>query len=115
MPQKNKEKRREYNRIYCRNRYINNKEYYLSRVKKRIKLLTKWYRDYKSTLKCNRCPENDPICLDFHHKEGKKEVIISRMIYVKGWSIEHMKKEIAKCEVLCANCHRKEHKNKMPP
>jgi len=109
MPQQDNDKRREYNKKYCRKRYLANKKYYLTRVKKRIQRLKKWYKNYKSKLKCSRCPENNPACLDFHHKKGKKEELISRMIYVKGWGIERMLKEIEKCEVLCSNCHRKLH------
>lgn len=48
-------------------------------------------------------------CLEFHHKDpSKKEVTLSRAVN-NGWSIERMEKEIAKCVVLCANCHRKLH------
>ena len=41
-------------------------------------------------------------------RDGSKDYNISRMIRVNG-SIERIKAEIEKCEVLCANCHRKEH------
>jgi hypothetical protein len=29
----------------------------------------------------------------------------------RSWSLERLNKEICKCQVLCANCHRKCHKN----
>lgn len=56
---------------------------------------------------CPRCGENDPACLDFHHT-GDEE---------KSFSVSHrswrnpavLQAEIAKCVVLCANCHRKLH------
>jgi hypothetical protein len=42
--------------------------------------------------------------LDFDHLKDKK-YNISRMIH-DGFSWAAIKKEIAKCEVVCANCHR---------
>lgn len=66
-----------------------------------------WYQEYKKTQKCARCPENHPATLEFHHCNGDKEYNVSDMI--KGFSIERIKTEIAKCIVLCRNCHAKEH------
>lgn len=64
-------------------------------------------RDLKSKLGCSECPERDWRCLDFHHTDpAQKELGISRMY---GWSFEKISKEIAKCVVLCSNCHRKHH------
>ena len=76
--------------------------------KKRIKI---WFENYKSKLSCSKCGENHPATIDFHHK-GKKENQVAQMVHW-GYSIDNILKEINKCEVLCANCHRKEHwKNK---
>lgn len=57
---------------------------------------------------CNRCPEQDPVCLDFHHAEGKKESALSQAPAL-GWSKDRIRREAEKCEVICANCHRKQH------
>jgi hypothetical protein len=66
-------------------------------------------RDWLRSLKvsCSRCPENDPVCLDFHHRD-EKEVTVAATVK-KGWSKERILVEIAKCDVLCSNCHRKLH------
>jgi hypothetical protein len=48
----------------------------------------------------------DPVCMDFHHVRGTKDFNI-------GWGrygLERLKREIEKCIVLCANCHRMRHK-----
>lgn len=69
-----------------------------------------WWNDFKSTLKCKNCGENHAACLEFHHRvPGEKELKISH--YSKsGWfSRQKLLREIEKCDVLCANCHRKEH------
>jgi cytochrome c553 len=52
------------------------------------------------------CGESDPCCLDFDHVRGKKLHAISYMINNVN-SDEKIFKEIAKCEVRCANCHRR--------
>lgn len=69
-----------------------------------------WLREYKATLKCERCGENHPAALQFHHPDpsAKEGNIANRN---SRWSIERVMKEIAKCIVLCANCHAKEHWN----
>ena len=55
------------------------------------------------------CGETDPICLDFHHRDGEvKKFGISR-IKNKYVGQAALLAEIAKCDVLCANCHRKHH------
>ena len=54
------------------------------------------------------CGENDSIVLDFDHVYGKKKYNISDMVKM-AVSINHIKKEIKKCEIRCANCHRRKH------
>lgn len=51
------------------------------------------------------CGETEMACLDFHHL-GDKDKTISQM---RGMSDKRVLEEIAKCIVLCANCHRKVH------
>jgi hypothetical protein len=67
-----------------------------------------WWHDFKSQLKCNRCDENHPACLHFHHiNPSEKEADLSQVVLV--WSKKRIITEVNKCEVLCANCHAKEH------
>jgi hypothetical protein len=66
-------------------------------------------RNYKSTLSCKICNESATCCLDFHHRDpSQKEFVLSDMAN-RGQSIKVIEKEIAKCIVLCSNCHRKLH------
>lgn len=63
---------------------------------------------WKAGLKCERCGEDHPACIDLHHRDPRdKDFSLSDMAEKYGWA--RMLAEIAKCEVLCANCHRKEH------
>jgi hypothetical protein len=70
-------------------------------------VLKAWLLAYKNKYPC-KCGEGDPACLDFHHVDGKKEINVS-LVTKRAWSIERLKAEVAKCVILCANCHRKEH------
>lgn len=68
-----------------------------------------WFRNYKKTLKCSKCPEKHPACLDFHHlNPADKTDTVIRLVH-NGASKDRILAEMAKCVVLCANCHRKEH------
>ena len=67
-----------------------------------------WFRRYKETLSCEVCGENHPACLDFHHIDPslKKFSVSAKR---DRPSLKQLQEEIAKCQVLCANFHRKEH------
>ena len=104
MPYKDKKKRLE-----CRRRwYAKNKSSEKAHVQKRKKEIKAWFQRYKEGLSCSKCGENHPAIIDFHHKYGKKEGGISKMV-ADGYSIVRIEKELSKCIVLCSNCHRKIH------
>jgi len=93
---------------YRQQHYLANKDKYIKKAKKWTQNFVNKFNEFKQTLKCSRCEENHPRCLDFHHLDpSKKEKSISQMI--NYGNIEKIKKEIAKCIVLCSNCHRKLH------
>lgn len=99
------ERRRKWNEWY----HKSGKRNHLAGVLKRRSEVREWLQGYKKTLKCNRCEEDHPATLDFHHEDGsRKEYPVSELIS-RGWSKKRIQEEIEKCEVLCANCHRKHH------
>lgn len=53
---------------------------------------------------CERCGTTDE--LEFHHRDPAEK--ISHRIW--SWSWERIAKEIEKCEVLCAPCHKAHHR-----
>jgi len=65
------------------------------------------FHSYKKTLKCNRCGYSDYRALQFHHSDDNKEGNPSVIARQRSW--ENVKRELDKCEVLCANCHQIEH------
>lgn len=67
--------------------------------------------DYKQKQGCVQCSENHPSCLEFHHLNvNEKKSSISKMVH-NDYPWEKILKEIAKCIVLCKNCHAKLHWN----
>lgn len=59
--------------------------------------------DYFSTHSCTECGEMDYRVLEFHHL-GEREGEVSRLIG-RGASLDALIAEIARCQVLCENCH----------
>jgi hypothetical protein len=68
-----------------------------------------WVDKYKAECGCSRCGEKDSACLEFHHKDPSEKDSAVAAYFRGGWSLKTIQKEISKCEVLCANCHRKLH------
>ena len=64
--------------------------------------------DYKGG-KCSACGYNKcPDALDFHHLDPtEKEFGLASSGITRAW--ERVKKELDKCILLCANCHRELH------
>src|SRR5574341_613506 len=58
--------------------------------------------------KCNDCQQSFPPCVyDFHHFDpSQKDINIGNKM---GWSLKRLMKELDKCIMLCANCHRIRH------
>ena len=104
MKQERKEKRKEF--------YEANKERLLEYQKKRYNELLDVFQQWKGTLKCSRCGESDHACLDFHHSNpAEKEVGVIRQITK---SMSSVLRELKKCVVVCANCHRRIHAYNIP-
>lgn len=85
-----------------------NKGLFYSYTKKYKDKKRKLYIEYKKGLKCQECGENHPACLVFHHR-NPKEKVFTIGCSAPGYSIKKTMSEIAKCDVFCANCHKKLH------
>lgn len=90
--------------------YQNNKEYYLNYDKihapKRRRLKREFITEYKTGKPCVDCGNIYPhYVMDFDHlPQFKKEIRIASQ--GNSYSKETLLKEFAKCELVCANCHR---------
>ena len=109
MPYKTSEALRSYNREYYRHNRARLLEKQREKNKRFAESRRKWLVEYKKTLECVRCGENHPATLTFHHKKGSAKIFEIGNAVVLGVSLKKLIAEIAKCEVLCANCHAKEH------
>jgi len=81
------------------------KEKTLQRQQKKRNAIATLIAEYKQEKGCADCKEKYPYwMLDFDHIRDKSFTISNhRMSTAK---IDIIKKEIEKCEVVCANCHR---------
>lgn len=99
---------------YCRScsstYYTNNRELRIAQAAKiaasRKLEIQRWILDYLGDHPCVDCGENDPVVLEFDHVRDVKVAGIADMV-AHGRAIGAIKAEIAKCEVRCANCHRR--------
>lgn len=89
-------------------RYKDRSRYNIEAVTRRRKKLKRMAVALKGG-KCQFCGYNNYIgALDFHHIDGKnKEFELSTRGLTRSW--EKIKKEISKCVLVCANCHREIH------
>lgn len=100
---KNQEKRK---RI-MRESYYRHRDRRIKEVKERELKLKQFLSQYKAFKGCFHCGIHEPLVLEFHHVRPEEKVnAVSRLI--KRGSFKILEDEIAKCIVLCANCHRLE-------
>jgi hypothetical protein len=71
------------------------------RIRARVRVYT-----YLLEHPCIDCGEADPVVLDFDHVGGAKVANVSTLV-ADGHDWAAIAPEIAKCEVCCANCHRR--------
>ena len=94
--------RKDYDREYHKSRWesgIKQKEI-AARVERNHQVIRDWVLAHP----CVDCGETDPIVLEFDH-QGDKRANVSEM--VRWASVETLQEEFDKCEVVCANCHRR--------
>jgi hypothetical protein len=95
---------------YGRGHYARNREKYLAKAhRSRRRASTRndgRILSYLLTHPCVDCGETDPLVLDFDHREPWRKLNdVSRMVNGRPWPV--ILEEIEKCDVRCANCHRR--------
>jgi hypothetical protein len=63
-------------------------------------------REHLAAHPCVDCGEDDLLVLEFDHHRADKEENVSRLVSA-GALRERLEREIARCEVVCVNCHRR--------
>ena len=94
--------------MYKQEHYTANKQRYVDNAAKTKARLrhkrTLYLLDYFETHPCADCGVRDPVVLEFDHLRDKCFNIGSE-ISRRTWA--SVLEEIEKCEVVCANCHRR--------
>lgn len=93
---------------YGREHYLANRQRYIDQaavVKQRqARERTQWLLEYFREHPCTDCRERDPLVLEFDHLRNKA-FNIGANFAARAW--QSILEEIEKCEVVCANCHRR--------
>jgi len=85
-------------------KYADRAPYLKAAVAKRRKAVRQKAIEYKGG-KCQLCGYKKCFeALEFHHFLNEKNFGISQKGYTRSW--EKVKKELDRCVLLCANCHR---------
>jgi len=96
--------------LYQRRWYLKHRKEHIERTRLRRKLYKSQLRQYLTkfykTHPCEHCGIDNPVVLEFHHKDPKEKKIEIGYLKSGSWSVDYLKREISKCQVLCANCHR---------
>jgi len=103
--------RRNRSKKYCTDKCRNKAENFRHRNSPHRQILRQALKDFiyedKMSHGCSRCPEKRPSCLEYHHVDcSLKKDCVSTMVRRNGF--DAVLKEISKCILLCANCHRVE-------
>ena len=74
-------------------------------IAKQKAYLAQYLRDLKTKTPCVDCGINYPYyVMDFDHVRGQKHANVMEL--VSTLSKKKIDEEIAKCEIVCSNCHR---------
>jgi hypothetical protein len=93
---------------YGKEHYAANRAVYIEHAriqKERLQLeRTRYLLEYFASHPCVECGETDPVVLEFDHLRDKR-FSIGQDLVRRSWT--SIVAEIEKCEVVCANCHRR--------
>ena len=95
---------------YHREHYLAHKQRYVDQALARKQALrlkrTSYLLKYFASHPCVDCGEDDPVVLEFDHVNADdKSFDIGHSLPYRNW--QSILEEIEKCEVVCANCHRR--------
>jgi excinuclease UvrABC ATPase subunit len=110
MPHKDADARKEYMTQYHKEWYQAHKDVRRRQIQEKKRRLREWLRMYTLERKCVKCGYDKCVAaLEFHHRDpATKKFTIAQAVSM-GYSKNRIQQEIAKCDVLCANCHREHH------
>lgn len=90
------------NQYRKKNQHKNQYSFQTKRIEDNRFLLSQYLQNHP----CVDCREGDIVVLEFDHVRGNKRFGISYMVS-HGYRWETILEEIAKCDVVCSNCHKR--------
>lgn len=102
MPTKDIEKQKQWSKEW----YERNKRKVLDSNNLRRRKARTWLKEYKEASPCMDCKVKYPYyVMEFDHRPGTKKIVeVSKL--VNSLSFTKLQAEIAKCDLVCVNCHR---------
>lgn len=89
---------------YNKAHYQKRKSYYVAKAKKQSKNLREELKKLKE-VPCKDCGNTYPwFCMDFDHLDSKQKKF--NLGQALRFGSKKIRQEIAKCEIVCSNCHR---------
>ena len=106
------EERRAYNRKKVAEYRARNRAAINERAKQALRRRGAFLRDYKAERGCADCGEKDPVVLELDHLDPSTKNRVGKKygrssVNWRSLSREALEVELAKCDVVCANCHRR--------
>ena len=102
---------KEHRKSYYKQHYATYHEQYLARAKQRRAGQRLEYRQnmiaYMADKSCVTCGESDIRVLEFDHLDPSLKTFNVSQAVAKGYSWNDVLQEIKKCQLLCANCHKR--------
>lgn len=97
---------KECHKVVCRARYQAKKGEYRENNRSARTRVRRLVWEFLEEHPCIDCGESDPRVLEFDHVRGAKQFAVTTGVS-NGLSWRKIQTEIKKCDVRCANCHRK--------
>ena len=83
----------------------NSDDYKRYRNKYKLNIQKRIYQYLKDN-PCIKCGESNPVVLELDHRDPKLKEFNISSAPTRRVSVKKLDGELAKCDVLCANCHR---------
>ena len=87
--------------------YLRNKVKIYENNKRRRKELRAWFAEITKDNTCLFCGESCSVCLDYHHRNPEEKLANVSKLLTDMRSRKMILAELAKCDCMCSNCHRK--------